>query len=87
MVAFIYFHLMGDRNPFPPPGTAAAQDARIFLEAGEHLHELLSGVDAEEREMPSAVSRPSPSDATVAERQTTAGQALSGAARGVGRKG
>ena len=42
MVAFIYFHFMGDRNLSPPPRIADAPGALILPAASEHLHELLT---------------------------------------------
>jgi hypothetical protein len=82
VVAFIYFHFMGDRNLFPPPRLAAAPAALITPAPGEHLHDLLTGRLKEchrESSCPSSGSFAFPSTATA--RQTTANPGSSEAAR------
>lgn len=43
VVAFIYFHFLGDRNLFPPPRLADAPNGLISPAADGHLHDLLTG--------------------------------------------
>lgn len=80
VVAFIYFHFMGDRNLFPPPAFAAAPAALITLAPGEHLHDLLTG-RLNRGESPSPSSDSFASQSAASARQTTVDPALSEAAR------
>jgi len=80
VVAFIYFHFLGDRNLFPPPRLDAAPNVLISPAAGEHLHDLLTG--RLKRVEPSTLSSDSSaSEVTRPASQSTTNLAPSEAAR------